>query len=494
MAVMFAFDWRKSAALLRDFGGTRVDLTVRKTGLPFFDALRLYGAIDLWVGIREDLSITDLWDRWQIAARRRPELLHDRAEKAFRQVWKKKKPDAASYCARLLQALKVDTQFDEDWLTPATREMAGVDAALQAGIRDTAAARYATLQSGQTSESTCCVAKIPLSDTVLAFAGDKRTEGAGDIVFLPLFTGRIDFAKVVSPLRLKVGFPNVLCAEALALLSLKTSLFAEDYEDRLTGVVFKTSFLGQRSDNYSGLLAIESTPVGKIRSPEFLSHLHGYFRDLVGRAWNRRGRGYETTEFTADALAMASWLMRAAPKHLTSMITSQERLRRRKEQTIFTRAEFVQQTFEETFDQMSYEVWKGDYEAVRKFAEAVASGILYARMVGDDGKFVAEREKAWYNEVALLRSAPSPKSFIERSMILIEQGHRRNPNVGLCKEFDPVALLSSVGDGGASFETFRDLFRMYLIQASCCLENTATRRRTDTAENSAPSQIRKEEQ
>ena len=54
-------------------------------------------------------------------------------------------------------------------------------------------------------------------------------------------------------------------------------------------------------------------------------------------------------------------------------------------------------------------------------------------------------------------------------MILIEQGHREHSQVGTAhkhEDFNPQALLNSIGTDRASFESFRDLFRMYLVQES----------------------------
>jgi hypothetical protein len=66
----------------------------------------------------------------------------------------------------------------------------------------------------------------------------------------------------------------------------------------------------------------------------------------------------------------------------------------------------------------------------------------------------------------MLRSAPSAKAFIERVMILIEQGHREHGRLGTKhweEDFDPKAIFAGLG---SDFETFRDLFRMYLVQES----------------------------
>jgi len=117
---------------------------------------------------------------------------------------------------------------------------------------------------------------------------------------------------------------------------------------------------------------------------------------------------------------------------------------------------------------MTYGNWNGDHEAVRKLARAVASGIYWARG-SDKHDDYKEQRKNWYDEVTMLRSAPSAKTFIERVMILIEQGHREHGQVGTAhrdEDFDPKALLDSIGTNRSEFEMFRDLFRMYLVQES----------------------------
>ena len=63
---MMTFDWSKAASTLQDFGGKPVTLYVPKTGLPFFDVLRLYGAIDLYIGLREDVAIHDAGNEWEV--------------------------------------------------------------------------------------------------------------------------------------------------------------------------------------------------------------------------------------------------------------------------------------------------------------------------------------------------------------------------------------------------------------------------------------------
>jgi len=120
---------------------------------------------------------------------------------------------------------------------------------------------------------------------------------------------------------------------------------------------------------------------------------------------------------------------------------------------------------------MSYGDWQGDHEAVRKFARAVASAIKWARGRDEYGRWLKDSEwrKNWYGEVTMLRSAPSAKAFIQRAMILIEQGHREHGEIGTVhrnEDFDPKAIQETIGNSRSDFETFRDLFRMYLVQES----------------------------
>src|SRR5712692_8853053 len=99
---VFEFDWAHARNTLEGFGGVPITLHVDKTGLPFYDALRLYGAIDLYIGTREDISIHDCGDHWEVSARARSDRLSGRDLRAFRDVLGNKKESAAvQFCARL---------------------------------------------------------------------------------------------------------------------------------------------------------------------------------------------------------------------------------------------------------------------------------------------------------------------------------------------------------------------------------------------------------
>jgi len=456
---MNSFDWTTAASILTGFGGEPVTLHVPKTGLPFFDTVRLYGAIELYIGLREDVSIHDAGDKWIIEGVTRRQRLAGRDEAAFKELWTNKKPSSSEYCDCVRKTI-MSGQWPSDIYF--LDELGGkYDAVLQAGIRGLAAKNYDTLQSGQTSKKEC-KASIPLFQGLLAFAGMKRVESVGEIIFLPVFEGHVDLSKVVSPLSAWLGTPNPLCAQALVLLALKTSLFAEGYQDRLTAVVFNTDFSGKRSDNYSGTIAIDSTAIGKMKSSSFISHVYQIFRRLVTRAWQGQSGKYQATPLAPSALDMAYWLMQPVEKHLMALITVQEAMYRDGLRQLFVSADYVKEVFE-----MSYKNWEGQHETVRRFARAVASGIYYARMTKEQK--LEDQRKAWYDEVTMLRSAPSAKAFIERAMILIEQGHREHSHVGTThwdQAFDPQALFNSIGDNRNSFESFRELFRMYLVQES----------------------------
>src|SRR3989338_2787346 len=457
---MVTFDWSRASSTLKDFGGKPVILYVPKTGLPFFDVLRLYGAIDLYIGLREDVTIHDAGNEWEATGRQRAHFLEGRDVGTFKQVWDKKKPDAEEFCDFLRSHILERYVSSDSYFIEGKKSY---DSILQTGIRGIAAYSYETLQTGQTSKPEC-KADIPLGQGILAFAGEKRTESLGNILFLPVFEGQIDLSKVVSPLRAWLGLPNVICSQALALLSLKSSLFSEGYEERLSAVVFNTNLGSQRSDNYSGLISIKSTAIDKIETADFIAHIHRIFRILVSKAWNKQGKDYKSTEFAPDALAMAYWLMQPVGKHLSSMITSQERLLKVKGyyKQILIKPEYVKEVFG-----MSYGDWKGDHAAVRKFAKMVASAIYSARQCKEVDK--SKKGKVWYDEVVMLRSAPTAKAFIERALILVEQGHKEYSLIGTAHKdeaYDPSKLFDSIGKDRSEFETFRDLFRMYLIQES----------------------------
>lgn len=452
---MSDFDWSKAAEILSGFGGEPITLHVPKTGLPFFDTLRLYGAIDLYIGLREDVTIHDVGDRWEVKSFARKQRLEGRVRSAAETL---KETNLSKNDDKWLIALDAAINAHKAWPTTPLRNLKtpldNRDSVLKAGVRDQAASTHQGLAAGYGKE-----AKIPWADAVLAFAGQKRTENMANIMFLPVFEGQIDLSKVVSPLRAWLGTPNVLCAQALMLLALKTSLFVEGYQDRLTAVVYNTNFDSQTGFNYSGLIEIGSTAIGRMKSSKQVDHTYRTFRGLVSQAWTRG----QSTELMPDALNMTYWLMQPVGKHLSSLITSQERLRRGLRSTLFDLPDqnYIKEVFE-----MSYGNWQGDHEAVRRFAKTVASAIYHARQKEKDGK---DRDKAWYDEVTMLRSAPSAKSFIGRAMILIEQGHREHGQVGTTErreDFDPAALFASIGENQNNFETFRDLFRMYLVQES----------------------------
>ncbi len=456
-----SFDWSATRTAFDGFGGAPVTLRIPKTGLPFFDALRLYGAIDLYIGLREETSIHDAGAEWAVEGLCREHRTKDKALAAVKRVSRTKKPSSEDFGCWLEASLKSAQSIRDDPRVKAVRALAGVDAALQAGVRDNAACLYETLQTGQTSEGTCCVAAVPLSQGVLAFAGRVRTDMVGEVVFLPIFEGKVDFGKIVSPLRSWLWKPNVLVAQALVLLSLRASLFAEGYQDRLTAVVFTTGLDSRKHANYSGIVTISSTAVGRIKSAALAAHLALTYRELVRLAWPQG----KVTPFMVDALSTTFWLMQPVAKNLSSMLVAQERLKVEAKRHIFSEGSWVKEVFE-----MTYGNWQGDHEAVHAFAKATASAIYQARMKEySQKKDYSGANKAWYDEVVMLRSSPSAKAFVERALILIEQGHREDSGVGTQhrgEAYHPKALLDSIGEDRAAFETFRDLFRMYLLQES----------------------------
>lgn len=463
---MSTFNWNTATTNMADFGGREKTLRVPKTGLPFFDVLRLYGAIEMYLGISGDVFIEDAGHEWRARGKVREQRLKNQEDVAAALEGgppTKKKAGTVSELALAIEGGAWPTTETRNVSTP----LENPDSALKDGVRDNAARRYTGLETGQGEKS-----KVPFADALLAYAGQERVQVVAGIYFLPVFKGKVDYATVISPLRAWVSVPNVLCAQVLALLALKTSLFAEGYADRLSAVVYNTNLDGRKNFNYSGLIQINSTALGRDRrdqpriNPRFYGHCYRIFRALVARAWQN---GKSTSE-TEDALAYAYWLMQPErPQNLSTLITAVERQNRNNRPHLLVEQQRGERpTFyaKEIF-QMSYGNWDGDHEAVRKLARAVASGIYEARQ-----KKEAKREdqgKAWYDEVTMLRSAPTAKAFFERALILIEQGHRANHFIGTARnqeDFDPAPLMRSVGNSRHDFETFRDLFRMYLVQES----------------------------
>jgi hypothetical protein len=456
---MEGFNWVQTAQNFSDFGGQEKVLHIPKTGLPFFDVLRLYGTIELFIGLQQEVYIQDVGNKWEVKARVREHLLKDIRVAA---ETLKKKP-LTKNDDKWIEQLKVAIQGEEEYPILPTRNVSypldNPDSALKDGVRDDAARSYKGIESGYGEKS-----KVAFADALLAYAGQERTETVARVYFLPVFEGRVDFTKVVSPLRAWLGVPNILCAQALTLLALKCSLFAEGYAQSLSAVAYNTNLDGRKYYNYSGIILIESTALAESRKvdAEFVGHFYRTFRGIVGRAWIK-GKAQPDVE---DAMAHAYWLLQPSRKHLSPLITSIERQKRNGKACVIYNVKRKKGYAKEVFE-MSYGKWSGDHEAVRKFARAVASAIYQARM-GKESEDKAKR-KVWYDEVVMLRSAPTAKAFIERAMILLEQGKRENQfiaSVGNNEDFDPSSLFASIGNSRAEFETFRDLFRMYLVQES----------------------------
>ena len=453
------FDWELGRQTLRGFGGELVTLHVYKTGLPFYDALRLYGAIDLYVGPREDISIHDCGGYWLVSGRARLIRLKGRDIASFKAVRTNKKPAAEAFCATLRSAILSGTRLpreqDPQETVPSDNQDRALDPVLQSGIRGLSAAEYESMNSTSKSQ---CKAKIPLSEALIAYAGLERTEGVGDIQFLPIFEGRVDLAKIVSPLRSRLTVPNPLCAQVLMLLSLKTALWSEGYDKRLSAVTYGKK---TRQTSFSGIIRIASTAIGQIDDGPFCGLLHRVFRRMVSVSWKNK----KATPMAPHTLAVAEWLMQPLPRTLSPMISAQEFLLKNGDRPFLVLHDIVRKVFE-----MTYRERKLDHDAVRRLAKAVSSA-LYA--TGPDEK--EKRRKHWYDEVVALRNASSSEAFRRRVLTLIEQSRLKQDWIGTTlrdEAFDPVALMASMGEDRPGFEEFRDCFRMYLIQQSAPKDRT----------------------
>lgn len=470
------FNWSIAQASLQEFGGEKITLRVPKTGLPFYDALKLYGAIELFIGLREDVSIVDNGDKWSVTGRSRIKT-GDRSLSALNSLRKNKpKGKDKAFIENFNRSILTDEYLDVKEVIDNGSPLQNPDSALKDGVRGIAASQYKGLESGYGFS-----AKLPLSHAIMAFAGQKRIHEVSGIFFLPVFEGKIDLGKVVSPVRVWSSVPNPFLIKTLELLTLMTSLFSDNYEGRLSAVVYNTNY-GYKSKikhNYSGLISISSTALKNVSKEggmgsETVSRLFSVYKSLLSKAYENN----KYTNYFLPAYSMAQWVLNPVPKHLSSFITSQEMLFKDKGyySPVFTSQSNKDQNQNNiitkdifTMTYSKYEIQTEDHEAVRKLARAVASAIYYARQRPAQNKG-EDPGKVWYDEVVMLRSAPSTKVFNERALTLLEQGHKENSFVGTRhneEDYDPSTLLKFMGDTNRhSFEVFRDLFRMYLIQES----------------------------
>jgi len=447
--------WHQAVTTLQGFGGEKTTLTLWKTGLPYFDTLRLYGAIELYIGLREDIEIRDEGNQWIITGKKRVKRIATKSKSALQSLRRNKiKKNDETLLVEFESALQKGLFFIDGIYFPVGMPLKNPDSTLKDGVRDQSAKVYKGLESGYGIGS-----KIKLSNALLAYAGQKRIDTLARIQFLPIFEGRIDYSKVVSPIRVYYTIPNALCTQAMILLLLKTSLFVEGYEDRLSAVVYNTDYDSRKNFNHSGLITISSTALKKGCSAELASHLLNSLDDLIRRSWEQGGK---STDYTQHTINLAFWIMHPNVKSLGAMIVGQEKFRFL---NFFLTTNIVKEVFEMSYNEQQRQTI--DHIAVQKFARAVASAIYYARQIETSDK--GERNKTWYDEVTLLRSAPSARAFKDRALILIEQAKKNNPFVGTeanKENFDPISLLNSIGEERDKFEIFRDLFRMYLILES----------------------------
>lgn len=497
---MSAFDWGSATQSLESFGGREKTLRVPKTGLAFFDVLRLYGAIEMYLGLSGEITITDAGHEWQAKGKARDARLKSATDAAtVLNKGAKLSKNQIKAITNLLLAIEGNTAWPVEETRNLSTPLDNTDSTLKDGVRDHAALRYVGLATGEGRKS-----KIGFVDALLAFASQERIQkvrkynrkAKEEICFIPVFEGLVDFSKVISPLRITERPINALWAQGLVLLSLQTSLFAEGFADKLSAVVFNTDFDSQSNYNFSGLISIRSTAIGRrdnngqfILPKKCVSHLHHVFLCLVRSVTSINAKPY----FTEDAFAYAYWLMQPErPQHLGSLLTAVERqVRDGREHLLLARkrGESEFQTYTKEIFDMTYNNWNGDHQAVRKLARAVASGIWVARQKKQNTN--ADKGKAWYDEVTMLRSAPTAKAFFERALILIEQGHRENSFIGTAandENFDVAALQESIGKDRRAFETFRDLFRMYLIQESTPRTVSHTDDNSDSSGDDSPTE------
>lgn len=490
--------WPDMGIALQKLGGTPETIYVRKTGLPFFDAQRLYGAIDQVFGLNGDTKIIDDGMCWKIIGNTRKinneKLCHHigHVRSGISPKPKGKSDEIAEQLRNSLRTPNRSVPIADITKHRGTGSFSGLDSVLQSGVRGTSAASYDTLQSGNTGARECQV-EIELFDGILAAAGAARTESVGDLVFLPVFEGEIDFSKIVVPLRAWLKIPSPLCAQALLLLALETSLLAEGYRDRLSAIVYNRR-VQQGEFAYSGVLSVEQTALANSGALDrkTVDQLYTVFRQCCLKAWE----GGKSTSMYQPALVLAQWIIHPhVHKYLTAMITSQEKMTAEGLPNVFINNNSVKGIFEMTHGVVP----ESTREACQKLAEAVSSAIRYARQhesiveakkakdqldnAKSERKY-RESRKEWYDEVTLLRSASKARQFFQRVLILLEQGKIEESRIATSdfkQDFNPVEMLQQYEANPQEFQKFRDLFRMYLMQRTGVPKDLSTGNKSGNA-------------
>jgi hypothetical protein len=451
--------WEVSEHIKNSFLRPNETLFVHKTGLPFYDTMRLYGAIELYLGLSHRVAIQDEGVRWRIDGIKNKLVLDNVVQTVTDKIIndgnnRAQKTDAIveDLNHMLKNCFSQSLSKAQQNLSKAKKPIETPDPALQQGIRDDAALLYNDMKTSAPVKP-----YLPISDLVLVYAGQKRIEQSGAILFLPVFEGEIDLSRVISPLRIyirrnKEYSPSLQCHHALVLLALKTSLFSDGYAARLSAVVYKTDFPGQRSDNRSGLVSIEPTVVGHSDNRECISAVYTALKNIMVETLIN-----DQKKMVNEMIGIAQWVLEPSSQTVAPLITAQERfisVKKWRKYVFIHTAQIVKEVFT-----MSHNVkWEGrHYEAVKGFAQATSRAIWTARMSGANDK-----GKAWYGEVAALRNASSWDTFRHQVLTLMEQGKKENDWIGIRdkESWDPQILEESAKD----FESFRDIFRMYLIQ------------------------------
>ncbi|HDN26632.1 MAG TPA: hypothetical protein ENG03_05970, partial [Thioploca sp.] len=146
---MSAFDWSTAADTLQDFGGESTMLHIPKTGLPFFDTIRLYGAIDLYIGLREDVYIHDEGATWRVNSLTRKNLIEGKKETAVTLL--KEKPISKrdwKWLKYLDDALENKSRWPITPMRNLKSPLRNPDSALRDGVRNQAASKYSGLETG----------------------------------------------------------------------------------------------------------------------------------------------------------------------------------------------------------------------------------------------------------------------------------------------------------------------------------------------------------
>lgn len=405
----------------------RKSFVLSKTGLPFHDAQRLYGLVEALFGLSR-VEIEDLGSAWRLTG-----------------------PLRRNCQEEVLELLEGD---------PLLEEFKGIDlrdAALKQGIRDQISS-YTALASQGGSQP-----KLPKFDKTLVNLSAKRITPADrnfTFYLLPVFRGPVNFSRVLKPLDERLpGNLDPLWYLAYLGLSLRLNFFSEGEDQHLEALVYTTNIRQQL--NRSGYLYLPHTLILKLSLP-LARNLRNALRGALAKV-NPQGRSDPRAESFLREVSL--WLLTGEWSFFKGLIGTLEGLYAFQRERPFWGNSY--QNAEEVFRMSAApnEFLESHLEDLRRFARALSSAIWHTAM--KEKVRPEEKYKAWYDRVATLRSAGSPRAFLSQAVSLLEKA--KGLRGDLCtsareEDFDPERICRLFENlDSRAFEKVLLLIRMYLL-------------------------------